>query len=390
MRLIYFHTYGGNPLSGVNKKIFSQASSLFKLGIDFKFVILRGMNYNPINEEYIEYVGQNPSNIFKIPFFKSIFRQYFARKIIKEILKNSDSSTILYLRYSLPLFILPFDLSYKRKCKIVIECNSIELNEQKKSGFYLLYLRELLFGECFRKHCDAIIGVTEEISQYQIERSGDPTKPYITLGNGYDVNSTPMRHLPKFQGQELHLLCVAHVSYWHGLDRLIRGLAIYQGTISVMLHIAGEGAELSTIQKLTNELGISDRVLFHGFKTGKDLDNLFNSCHIAVGSLGIHRIGLTEASILKARDYCARGIPYLTGCADPDFPDNFPYNFKIPGDESPVDIEKVIEFSLRVFADPNHPRKMRAYALEHLDWSVKMKKLKNFLEMLVDEPKPIV
>ena len=32
-----------------------------------------------------------------------------------------------------------------------------------------------------------------------------------------------------------------------------------------------------------------------------------------------------------------------------------------------------------------YPKKMRAYALEHLDWSAKMKKLKAFLETLVDE-----
>ena len=54
-------------------------------------------------------------------------------------------------------------------------------------------------------------------------------------------------------------------------------------------------------------------------------------------------------------------------------------------DESPVDIEKIIEFAQTVCTNPNHPKKMRAYALEHLDWSAKMKKLKAFLETLVDE-----
>lgn len=34
-------------------------------------------------------------------------------------------------------------------------------------------------------------------------------------------------------------------------------------------------------------------------------------------------------------------------------------------------------------ADPGHPQKMRSYAEEHLDWSVK--KLKGFLEALVGE-----
>jgi hypothetical protein len=39
-----------------------------------------------------------------------------------------------------------------------------------------------------------------------------------------------------------------------------------------------------------------------------------------------------------------------------------------------------------VYEDFDHPQKMRAYASKNLDWSVKMKKLKSFLETLVDEP----
>ena len=280
---------------------------------------------------------------------------------------------------------MPFDLSAQRQCKIVFECNSIEIAEEKDSRSYFLYYKELLIGEEFRKHCDAIIGVTEEITQYQLKRSGDPKKPNITIGNGYDVSSVPERHFPLFFGDEFHILCVANISRWHGLDRLIRGLATYSGPIKITLHIAGDGAELSTIQKLTNKLNIADSVIFHGFKIGKDLDDLFNTCHIAVGSLGIHRIGLTEASILKAREYCARGIPYIIGCIDPDFPDDFPWVLRMPADESPLNIEKIIEFAHRVCTDPAHSQKMRAYAEEHLDWSVKMKRLKVFLETLIDE-----
>jgi hypothetical protein len=92
---------------------------------------------------------------------------------------------------------------------------------------------------------------------------------------------------------------------------------------------------------------------------------------------------LKEASILKAREYCARGTPFIYGIADPDFPPDFPYILHVPADESPIDIEQVLAFAKEVCADPDHPQKMRRYAEEHLDWSVKMKKLKDFLEALV-------
>jgi hypothetical protein len=88
---------------------------------------------------------------------------------------------------------------------------------------------------------------------------------------------------------------------------------------------------------------------------------------------------------LKGREYCARGVPYIIACDDPDFPADFPYILHLPADESPINIDQVLAFAQEVCADPDHPQKMRRYAEEHLDWSVKMKTLKGFLEALVGE-----
>ena len=57
----------------------------------------------------------------------------------------------------------------------------------------------------------------------------------------------------------------------------------------------------------------------------------------------------------------------------------------LPADESPIEIEDVLAFAKDVCADPDHPEKMRRYARENLDWSVKTKRLKGFLERLVGE-----
>lgn len=40
MNLIYFYVYSGNPFSGVNKKIFSQASSLDRIVTKFKLLLI--------------------------------------------------------------------------------------------------------------------------------------------------------------------------------------------------------------------------------------------------------------------------------------------------------------------------------------------------------------
>lgn len=314
-----------------------------------------------------------------------IYREWRVNKEIKNIIQSLSEHDVLYTRIFYPSPQLSRILKQPRACKIVIEYQSIEPLEYRLIGKYWYLPIDFLFGNSIRRYTDGIVGVTNEITQYEVARAGDPQKPHITIGNGFAVQSVPVRHSPHYNGENLHILCVASVSRWHGLDRLLQGLSTYRMTLKVTLHIAGNGAELPHLQKLAADLGISDRVIFHGFLTGEPLDALFDLCHIAVGSLGIHRKGLTQTSELKGREYCARGIPYIIACADPDLPADFPYILCPPADESPIDIDQVAAFTKRVFADPNHSERMRHYAEEYLDWSVKMKKLKDFLEMLCEK-----
>jgi glycosyltransferase involved in cell wall biosynthesis len=267
----------------------------------------------------------------------------------------------------------------------VTEHQTIESVELKLNRNNLAVFFDRIFGKSIRKQSDVIIGVTDEITQYEITRTGNLEKPHLTIGNGFDAKSVPLKKTRSFDNNELHLLCVAKVGRWHGLDRILKGLAIYSGTPRVILHIAGNGSELSYLKKLANDLSITNQVVFHGFLTGNALNDLFDQCHIAVGSLGIHRIGLKEASTLKAREYCARGIPFIYGIPDLDFPEEFPFILHFPADDSPIDVEKVLAFAITISRDSDHPQKMRCYAEEHLDWSVKMKKLKDFLDTLVNE-----
>jgi hypothetical protein len=66
-----------------------------------------------------------------------------------------------------------------------------------------------------------------------------------------------------------------------------------------------------------------------------------------------------------------------------DFPPDFPYVLQIPADESYVNMENVIRFAKTVYSDLNFSIKMREYAKQSLDWSIKMLKLKQFLESLL-------
>lgn len=388
MQVIYFVRSFKHTHSGVSKKIISQIASLNKIGVNAKLFTFGNVDGLKYCAEIPEYIVRSPSSIncdYSTNIVNLLRRDLCVNRALRLLFESLGPTDIIYSRIP-PLSVSTLiSLRKPRECKVVFEFQSIENREAWSSGRYSFAVLESIFGKIRRRNIDGIVGVTDEITAYQLKKSGDTSIPHITIGNGFDVASAPVRRPPEYDGGDLHLLCVANVSRWHGLDRLLQGLTTYRGTPKVVLHIAGDGAELPHLQQLTDELGIGDRVVFHGFTTGKALDDLFDQCHVAVGSLGIHRIGLKEASILKAREYCARGIPFIYGISDPDFPADFPYILHLPADESPIDIKQVLAFAQEVCADPDHPQKMRRYAEEHLDWSVKMKKLKDFLEALVGE-----
>lgn len=367
---------------GIDKKIYSQVEQLANYGVDtIVYSICADVSKGVINKKLKIVkigIGQSAGLLGKIR------REYKINLIIRDIISSLKEQDLIYLRIPYPSLQLSRILKKPRSCKIVIEYQTIEPSEYRLKGKYWYLLVDFLFGDAIRKYTDAIVGVTDEITQYQLHRAVNITKPHITIGNGFDVSSALLRHPPQTPEDSLHLLCVANISRWHGIDRLLQGLATYRGTPRVVLHIVGEGTELPHLQELSCDLGINDRVVYHGFLTGGPLDSVFDQCHIAVGSLGIHRKNLTQTSELKAREYCARGIPYIITVDDPDFPPDFPYILRLPADESPVEIPMIIAFANEVYADPDHPQKMRHYAEEHLDWSSKMKVLKGFLEALVE------
>jgi hypothetical protein len=68
---------------------------------------------------------------------------------------------------------------------------------------------------------------------------------------------------------------------------------------NIIINIVGEGAILEDLKLLVDKLNLNSFVIFHGKKTGLELDTLYDTCDIGVGSLGMYRIGLNRGSTLN-------------------------------------------------------------------------------------------
>ena len=121
---------------------------------------------------------------------------------------------------------------------------------------------------------------------------------------------------------------------------------------------------------LIEKYHLQDNIIFHGQLFGKELDEVFNQCQFAIGSLGRHRSGITVIKTLKNREYATRGIPFIYSEQDSDF-DQQPYILKAPADESPIDIQQIIDFMDHFTMKPEDIRK----TVEHLTWKIQMRQV---------------
>ena len=168
---------------------------------------------------------------------------------------------------------------------------------------------------------------------------------------------------------------------WHGYDRLIAGIGEYYkhgGTREVIFHIVGgvhphymQNIEQAPgFQVLIDKYDIGDKIVFHGTMFGRQLDEVFDMCQFAIGSLARHRSGITSIKTLKNREYAMRGLPFIYSEQDSDF-DHQPYVLKAPADESPIDVQQIIDFYDHFTMKPADIRK----TVEHLTWKIQMQRV---------------
>ena len=198
----------------------------------------------------------------------------------------------------------------------------------------------------------------------------------IRISNGVDFDSIPLHQFSPHTSSELHLIGVAEVHMWHGFDRVMEGLGQYyerNGQCKVYFHVVG-GVHPNTMahvfRPIIEHYHLEDCVIFHGTLFGAELDSVFNQCQFAIGSLGRHRSGITVIKTLKNREYATRGIPFIYSEQDSDF-DHQPYVLKAPADESPIDIQRIIDFMAHFAMPPKEIRK----TVEHLAWTIQMQRV---------------
>ncbi len=373
MRILFLIYHGFSEHSGISKKIKYQIKGLRDLGYK---VFVCYYDYDKSGNK-VRYINDDIINNYGNNFLSGIMQRIDLGKIAKFAIQNEIE--FVYARSFINAN--PFTISLFRKfnnygIKSVIEIPTYPYDHEY-DGAKIKEKFELVIDKLFRKQlakqADRIVTFTDEKEIF-----GQKT---CCISNGIDFDDVPIKTKKRSKKNRIDFIGVAEVHYWHGFDRFIHGIGEYYkngGNIDIYFHIVGGIAKREMydspfargFKNLTDEYNINDKIIYHGQLFGEELDNIFNECAFAVGSLARHRCDIYKIKTLKNREYAARGIPFIYSEIDNDF-ENKPYIIKAPADESAIDIKKVIDFYEHLSTTPEEIRS----SIKDLSWKQQMNKV---------------
>ncbi|MDE6416815.1 MAG: hypothetical protein K2K68_07305 [Duncaniella sp.] len=369
MNILFFTNIKMEPQlstgEGVHKKIYSQIESMRKRGHevyichktdDGNFQITDGNNVTAISpgeglkqyDEIIEFVKRKPINFCYIRNIGSLKQIYLAKSLRKNGTKVFlEIPTYPFLKETIKMY-SPVKACLSR-IKYLINYNIL--------GLYL----------------DRIVTFSDDKKIWGVKT--------VNISNG--VNPQAIKLANPTESDIFRITAVAALAFWHGYDRLIEGVKLYKekGLMSQKpVHVKIVGGKVTNpeyirLRKMIDDYGLSEEIEMTGEMYGAALDGVFDNTDVCIGSLGRHRTGNTNMKSLKNVEYAHRGLPFCYSESNSDF-DNSPYTYKVPADDSPIDIEGLIRFTDSCKLSPREIRE----SLPDFSWDAQMGKVLDEVE----------
>lgn len=355
MKLTYIAVCSVNSNPGITKKINDWTDAAFELGLEANSIIIPpsgGLrSYLKFNQEII-----NSKN--KILFLRN--PTYLRFLLFFSILIARINNCKIFIDVPSPIYVLVKEVLGRHENKLIKYLTALEL---------------IITGSIPFIFANKIIQYANENRWYQVGCSHKT----LVIGNGINISRIMARKIyPSWPSKKLVLIGVANVAIWHGYDRMLLAISRFNKMIDqnykVYFNIIGDGPDLINLKKLVKIYSIEEFVTFHGMLTDSDqIYSIYDNSHIAVSSLGLFRVGLNMASVLKSREYVAIGIPFIYAGDDIDFTESNNFRFMVSNTENVDDIVELLINFKNIYL-PN-PLDIRNFAINNLTVVNKLKKI---------------
>lgn len=369
---IYIHAGSRNHFSGVEKKIkgqikaFSARYQMYEVVIEKeKTTILKSIMWRMPGGSWGAKYNEAFSTITKLSsetdiYFFYIRMSFFDRRYLAFLRSLRDSFPDSRIILEIPTY--PYDKEYLHS-----------------STMWPWYFKDKINRRFVAKYVDRIATVDNSSSILNIDT--------IKIVNGIDVSKVRPIDKDNEDPSSIRLIAVAMMQPYHGYERLISGLSTYYkngGDRNIEFSIVGYGEESEYYKAITRHLNLDNRITFMGRLDGDELDEAYERCDIAVGSLGGYKIGINGFASIKLGEYLAKGLPVITGAKAFVFEENGDeFNLDYPNDPSEIDMDRVVDFYDGLYKGKKKSdvrKRIREYAFNTVDISKSMNNVLEYLE----------
>lgn len=356
MKIAYLVDYDIDDNNGVVQKILQQSQKWIELGQTVYYISTKTLTIYDSNKNIITRFKPLNIGLKRVgTAMKLLYNSYF----LYELLENVKFD-IVYMRYRL---YMPFFTKVLKKYKVVMEINSDDTLEyklhSKLTSFYNNLTRDLVL-----KHIDGFVCVSHELK----DRFLCFKKDVEVIANGIDVSKY---NIVNHSNQKPILVFIGTPNQsWHGLEKILK-MAHY--FVDYQFYIIGtEGADTPNIK-------------YFGYLSQEDSTKIIQHSDVGIGTLALHKKGLTEASPLKTRQYLACGLPIIYAYKDTDMQKSMPFTLQLKNTEDDIDYDAIKSFVELVFGNHDIKKQARNFAEETLDYQVKERKRLSFFEKILYE-----
>lgn len=375
MKGLYLTSYNTNDTrSGVCKKIRSQVDVFRRNGFDMEIVDANSINFvetNVLTDTIRALFGNNGVN------WQSLYKR------VNEICSTSPVDFIYIRKPLLDTYAIDFFNELKSeypKIKLLFEIPTYPYDNEIRLSQRIMWINDKIN----RNH---LFGFTDRIVTYSSDKQIFGVKT-INISNGIDYSKYKIRNPEIHKG--INVVAVALFEKWHGYDRFLNGMYKQPEIVkshNIHLWLAGKGRILTTYKKEVVEHGLQEYVHFLGEVHGADLDNLYNIADIALDCMGRHRVGCYYNSSLKGKEYCAYGVPIISGVeTELDHNKDFEYYLRVPADDTIIDMNSVVNYYHRCYDDitPTElAEKIRGGSIGWFNFDIAFKPVIDYIKKLI-------
>jgi glycosyltransferase involved in cell wall biosynthesis len=279
--------------SGVGKKLDRQIKIWQTGGHEARLFMHTSRYASPLELVPAEVIPYEPAGTLRTEF-----NRIAAAKRLLQAVQNYNPD-VIYLR--LAMYVYPVHL-LANIAPLIGEANTNDLTQHEGLGkVYALYNR-LTRGILLRR-LHGLVAVSHELA----ESSAFTTyrKPTSVIANGIDLEN--FEPLPAPANSTPRLAFIGNPGYpWHGVDKLVELAGLLP---DVQLDVIG-------YEELPGSDELPENLKLHGYLPEAEYKRILAGADAAISSLGLHRIGLEEASPLKSRECLAFGLPLILAYVD--------------------------------------------------------------------------